>query len=123
MTFHASRTGVDLVLGEGAALVATVPIEPGRVRSRKLFAGAGATIMGLALDGGAVMREHHAPVPILIQLAEGEAVLEVDGRRLALVPGTLVHLDAGVRHHVEALTESRLLLTLLGGARTEEAAA
>lgn len=111
------------MLGEGAALVAAVPVEPGRVRSRKLFAGAGTTIMGLALDGGAVMREHRAPVPILVQLVEGEAVLEVDGRRIALVPGTLVHLEAGVRHQVEALTVSRLLLTLLGGPRAEEVAA
>jgi quercetin dioxygenase-like cupin family protein len=120
---NVSRPGVELVLGDAAALVAAVPVEKGRVRSRKLFAGSGATIMGLVMDAGAVMREHHAPVPILIQLAEGEALLEVEGRRIALVPGALVHVETGVRHGLEALAESRLLLVLLGGAEPAAAAA
>lgn len=120
---HATRTGVELVLSDAAALLAAMPVEEGRVRSRKLFAGPGVTVMGLVLDAGAVMREHQAPVPILIQLAEGEAVLESAGRRVALVPGALVHVDAGIRHRLEALAASRLLLVLLGGAEPQEEAA
>lgn len=120
---NVTRTGAELVLSDAAALVAAVPVEEGRVRSRKLFAGSGATVMGIVMDAGAVMREHHAPVPILIQLAHGEAVLELGGRRVALVPGALVHVEAGIRHRLEAIAVSRLLLVLLGGAAAQEEAA
>jgi quercetin dioxygenase-like cupin family protein len=99
---------------DAAALVRALPIEPGRVRSHRLFKSDDVTVLGVALDAGAEMREHVAAVPILIEVIEGDAVLEVSGTRHALRAGTIIHVDARVPHAVEAMEVTRMLLTLVG---------
>jgi quercetin dioxygenase-like cupin family protein len=103
-----------LLVADSAALVEVLPIEPGRVRSHRLFKSEEATVLGIAMDAGAAMREHVAAVPILLQGVEGDAVLEVSGTRHPLRAGTIIHVDARVPHAVEAVVPTRFLLVLLG---------
>lgn len=108
MTEHA------LLVPDAATLVQALPLEPGRVRSHRLFKSDDVTVLGIALDTGAAMREHVAAVPILIEVIEGDATLEVRGVRHALRRGGIAHVDALVPHAVEASAPTRLLLTLIG---------
>ncbi|MBX3194607.1 MAG: cupin domain-containing protein [Microbacteriaceae bacterium] len=103
-----------LLVADSAALVAALPIEPGRVRSHRLFKSEDVTVLGVAMDAGAAMREHVAAVPILLHGVEGDAVLEVSGARHPLRAGTIIHVDASVPHAVEAIEPTRFVLVLLG---------
>ena len=107
--------GYEVLIGDAEALQRTLPIEPGRVRSRRLFKSAAVTVLGVAIDAGSVMREHVAAVPILIQVDDGRAALELQGQRIELSAGAVVHVDGNMRHEVEGLEPTRFLLLLLGG--------
>jgi quercetin dioxygenase-like cupin family protein len=107
--------GYEVLIADTEALLRALPIEPGRVRSRRLFKSAALTVFGVAIDAGAIMREHVAAVPILIQVVDGLAVLELQRQRVELSAGAMVHVDGNVRHGVEGLEPTRFLLLLLGG--------
>lgn len=107
--------GYEVLIADAEALLRALPIELGRVRSRRLFKSADLTVLGVAIDAGAVMREHVSAVPSLIQVVEGRAVLELQRRRIELSAGAMVHVDANVQHGVEGLEPTRFLLLLLGG--------
>ncbi|MBX3099685.1 MAG: cupin domain-containing protein [Salinibacterium sp.] len=102
----------DVVIDDAKALVQALPIEPGRVRSKRLFTSAGLTVLGVAMDGGAIMHDHVAAVPILIIVVEGQAVLEVERKRVDLRVGSMVHVEGNVHHQVEAHEPTRFLLLL-----------
>jgi len=68
----------------------------------------------LTFPAGHVMKDHAAPKTLLLQALDGRLRLTVAGDVLDLVPGALVRLDKLERHEVEAVEESRLMLTLVG---------
>ena len=106
--------GFEMLVADTQTLLRALPIEPGRVRSRRLFKSADLTVLGVAIDAGAVMREHVASVPILLHVLDGRAALELRRQRIELPVGAMVHVDGNVRHAVEGLEPSRFLLLLFG---------
>jgi quercetin dioxygenase-like cupin family protein len=70
-------------------------------------------VVVLSFAAGHVLREHAAPYPLLMQALDGELLVRADGRETRLVPGGLLRLDAALRHEVEAVADSRLMLTLV----------
>lgn len=70
-------------------------------------------IVVLSFAAGYVLKEHSAPFPLLLQALDGELVVRAGGQENALRPGGVLRLDASLPHEVEALTEARLLLTLV----------
>jgi len=68
----------------------------------------------LTFPAGHVMKDHAALKTLLLQALDGHLRLTVAGEVLDLVPGALVRLDKLERHEVEAVEESRLILTLIG---------
>lgn len=103
-----------MLVADAKTLLRSLPIEPGRVRSRRLLKTADLTVLGVAIDAGAVMREHVSPVPILIHVVDGRVGLELQRQRVELPVGGMVHVDGNVRHAVEGLETSRFLLLLFG---------
>jgi quercetin dioxygenase-like cupin family protein len=68
----------------------------------------------LTFPEGHVMKDHSSPKTLLLQALDGKLRLTAGGDVTELVPGGLMRLDAGERHEVEAVEESRLMLTLVG---------
>jgi quercetin dioxygenase-like cupin family protein len=66
----------------------------------------------LTLHTGARWKEHHVPGRLTIQTIAGRARLRLAGRVVDLRRGHVVALDAGLRHDVEAIEESAILLTI-----------
>ncbi len=75
-------------------------------------------VIVLAFAAGHVLKEHSAPFPLLMQALDGEFLLRMQGQETRLVPGALLRLDASVPHEVEAVTPSRLMLTLVTALRS-----
>lgn len=71
-------------------------------------------VVVLTFPAGHVMKDHAAPKTLLLQTLDGHLRLTVEGDVTDLLPGGLMRLDPGVRHEVEAVGESRLMLTLVG---------
>ncbi|WP_308467410.1 hemerythrin domain-containing protein [Rathayibacter soli] len=110
-----SEERFTVVAASGELLLGALPVESGRIGSRRILKAPGARIVRLTLDAGQVLREHTAAVPILIQVLAGDVRIDTDGTTLDLPSGAIMHLDAGLPHSVEALTPAHLTLTLLDG--------
>jgi quercetin dioxygenase-like cupin family protein len=66
----------------------------------------------MALHAGARWNEHHVPGRVTIQTIDGHARLRLAGRVVDLRRGHLVALEGDLRHDVEAIEESAILVTV-----------
>lgn len=67
----------------------------------------------LTFSAGHLLKEHKAPFPLLMQALDGELLVRAGDCETRLVPGAILRLDAALPHEVEAVSESRLMLTLV----------
>ena len=89
-------------------------VEPGRLGHSTVLASPGVRVVVLTFEAGFTLKKHSAPKIVLMQALDGHLRVEAGGQVTDLVPGALLRLDAGLEHEVEALEESRLMLTLIG---------
>ncbi|MBX6332990.1 MAG: cupin domain-containing protein [Gemmatimonadaceae bacterium] len=73
------------------------------------------TLVGLK-PGGA-LHEHVADGPITVHVLDGEILFDVGGTTHPLRAGTLLALDAGVRHAARSTTGGIFLLTIAAHAK------
>jgi len=66
----------------------------------------------IALAAQTRLPEHKADGRISVHVLSGHIQLRASGRTFNLRPGGLLAIDQGVRHDVEALEESAVLLTI-----------
>ena len=67
----------------------------------------------IAMQGHQVMRDHLSTYPITLSVLRGMVRLSMEEDEAVLLKeGELVALDGGVKHHLEALQESVLHLSL-----------
>jgi quercetin dioxygenase-like cupin family protein len=97
----------------GDILAGTI-VEPGRPHHTKLLSAPGVRVVVLTFEAGQVLKEHQSPKALLMQALAGRVRITVDGETHELTPGALLRLDAGLPHMVEALAESRVILTMIG---------
>lgn len=95
------------------SLAVLAPIRAERIEHRTVLNADGARLVLLALDAGAVLKEHRSPHPLLMQAIGGHVRVTTAGREFDLVPGAVLHLPASMPHAVQALEPSHLFLTLL----------
>ncbi|MBC7441850.1 MAG: cupin domain-containing protein [Ramlibacter sp.] len=89
-------------------------VEPGRLGHTRVLNSPGVRVVMLTFEAGHVLTQHTAPTTLLMQALDGCLRVTAGGKVTRLVPGALLRLDAGLPHEVEALEESRLMLTMLG---------
>ncbi|MEX2015279.1 MAG: cupin domain-containing protein, partial [Candidatus Hydrogenedentales bacterium] len=65
------------------------------------------------LPAGKTVPPHAVEGPIIVHCLEGSVNFPVDGQPRPMRAGDWMHLAAGQSHAVEALEESRLLVTIL----------
>lgn len=80
-----------------------------------LFKDKGLRALLVGLHRGATIERHRADGPISIHLLSGRMRVTAGDQGLALEPGQLVTMEAGLEHDVQASEESAFLLTI-GGA-------
>lgn len=90
-----------------------LPVEAGTFRAGRVFKGGGVTLIRLSFAAGAVMREHQATAPILVQTLSGHIVFEVSGESYEMPAGAIIHVEANVPHELTALEDSHVLLAML----------
>ena len=93
---------------------AEATVEPGRLGHSTVLASPGVRVVVLTFEAGFVLKKHSAPKILLMQALDGCLRVTAGGQVTDLLPGALMRLDANLEHEVEALEESRLMLTLIG---------
>jgi quercetin dioxygenase-like cupin family protein len=74
----------------------------------------GLRLVLIALKDGGHMHDHRAHASITVQVVEGMVRFEVEGRTIELSPGLVLAVDADVPHHLTAVGDSAVLLTIGG---------
>lgn len=91
------------------------PPEAGTL-SRTLHSDAGVRVVVFGFAEGEELTEHTSSRPAVIQVLRGELALTLAGEDVPAPTGSWVHMPAGMRHAVRAVTPSVMLLTLLTAA-------
>lgn len=100
-----------LDLGEAAVELRTSEHEQDR-HAVTLVRESGLSVVLTHLRAGATMQEHAAPGPTTVHVLDGHVRFRLGEEQFEAAEGRLVAFDAGVRHSVEAVEDSTLLLTL-----------
>lgn len=69
--------------------------------------------MLFSFAAGQELREHKAPVPILISVVSGRVVIGSEGSEATLDAGGIHYFPASVKHSVHALSEAQITVALL----------
>lgn len=70
-------------------------------------------VVRVVLLQGKTMRAHSAPGEITVHCLEGRLAFSTPDSRHELETGDFLHLDAGVSHALEALTDTSALVTMV----------
>lgn len=79
-----------------------------------LVKDAGMRVVLVGLHEGAAIEPHKAEGPISVHLLSGAIRVTAGGENVALRPGQILTLEAGLKHDVHADEESAFLLTMGG---------
>lgn len=106
----AERLLIDL--GEAVAELRGLASGAADRRAMTLVKQGGLNVVIAHLSAGGSMAEHSAPGAATVQVLDGHVRVQVGDETLDVLGGRLIAFDAKVRHHVEAVEDSTLLLTL-----------
>ncbi len=66
-----------------------------------------------AFDKGQKLSEHSAPFDALVQVIEGEGEIVINGKPFLLKAGKSIIMPANIPHAVNAVSEFKMLLTMI----------
>ncbi len=122
---HRPRPGSDRVLSgplqsfdldEAAArLREEKEWQEGRRNAITLRKGGGLNLVLLAMKAGDRLEEHAAPGAITLSVREGRIRFMAEGEAVEAGPETVLTCDAGVRHAVEATSDTVCLVSIATG--------
>ncbi|MEJ2037637.1 MAG: cupin domain-containing protein [Desulfosarcinaceae bacterium] len=94
-------------------LTGLVSYEEGRVVSRTFAQTASVGLTLFAFDAGEGISSHTAPGDAMVQVLDGEALVEIDGREMTVAAGQVVVMPAHAPHAVTAVKRFKMLLTVV----------
>ena len=83
------------------------------VVSKTIISKKTGTVTLFAFDKGQGLSEHTAPFDALVNIADGEAKITVDGNEHFLSKGEMIILPANKPHAVESITRFKMLLVMI----------
>jgi len=103
----------NIAFGEPHKLVDLVDYEGGRVVSRTLAQTPGVGVTLFAFDTGEGVSTHTAPGDAMVHVLDGEAGIDIDGKKMTATAGQVVVMPANIPHAVTAKKPFKMLLTVV----------
>ena len=94
-------------------LVDMVDYEEGRVVSRTFAQNPTLSLTLFAFDKGEEVSTHTAPGDAMIQVLDGEACVNIDGKEMIVGAGQVVVMPADIPHSVSGVERFKMLLTVV----------
>ncbi len=94
-------------------IVDLVDYEEGRVVSRTLASKPHVNITLFAFDQNEEISAHTSPGDAMVQILDGEALINIDGKEIKAGKGEVVVMPANVPHSVSASSQFKMLLTVV----------
>ncbi len=103
----------NIPFSEPHNLVDLVEYEEGRVVSRTFAQNSSLSFTLFAFDEGEGVSTHTAPGDAMVQVLDGEASVNIDGKELTVFSGQAVVMPADIPHSVTAVKRFKMLLTVV----------
>ena len=103
----------NIDFSEAHRLVDLVDYEEGRVVSRTFAQKPSISLTLFAFDKGEGVSTHTAPGDAMLQVLDGEALVNIDGKELTVGAGEVVVMPANIPHSVDAVARFKMLLTVV----------
>ena len=103
----------NIPFSETIDLKEMVGYEEGRVVSRTLASKQAINITLFAFDKNEEISAHTSPGDAMVQILDGEALINIDGNKIPATAGQVVVMPANVPHSVSAVTQFKMLLTVV----------
>ena len=94
-------------------MIDLVDYEQGRVVSRTLASKTHVNITLFAFDQNEEISAHTSPGDAMVQILDGEALINIDGKEIKAGKGEVVVMPANVPHSVSACSQFKMLLTVV----------
>lgn len=105
----------NITFSEPHNLAELVDYEDGRVVSRTFAQNSSLSLTLFAFDEGEGVSTHTAPGDAMVQVLDGEAVVNIDGEEMTVGVGQVVVMPADIPHSVTAAKRFKMLLTVVKG--------
>jgi len=92
-----------------------VDYSDGSVVSKELIHSNAGSVTLFSFDEGQGLSEHLAPFDALIQVVDGEMVLNVEGTDYHIKAGESFVIPSGARHSVRAEQKFKMIITMIRG--------
>jgi quercetin dioxygenase-like cupin family protein len=103
----------NIPFSEPQQLADLVAYEEGRVVSRTFAQNPALSLTLFAFDTGEGVSTHTAPGDAMVQVLDGEATINIDGKEMTAGPGEVVVMPANVPHAVTAVKRFKMILTVV----------
>jgi len=103
----------NITFSEPHNLDELVAYEDGRVVSRTFSQNSSLSLTLFSFDEGEGVSTHTAPGDAMVQILDGEALVNIDGKEMTVSKGQIVVMPADVPHSVTALKRFKMLLTVV----------
>ncbi len=101
------------IIGKKLALKELLTYQDGAIVSRTLIDKKAGTVTLFAFDEGQGLSEHAAPYDAMVEVLDGEVEISIDRVPHQLAPGDMIVMPANHPHAVRALTQFKMLLTMI----------
>jgi small redox-active disulfide protein 2 len=108
----------NIPFSEPHTLAKLVDYEKGRVVSRTFAQNQSLSLTLFSFAEGEGLSAHTAPGDAMVQVLDGEAVVNIDGKEMTVTKGQVVVMPANVPHSVFAAKQFKMLLTLVKQPKT-----
>jgi quercetin dioxygenase-like cupin family protein len=105
-------------LNDTAAKLLAEPLGSRRHRQETLYRHGPLTVALFLFEAGASLAPHEAEGVVTVQVLQGRLKMSAEQRTHDLPAGSLLVLAPGVKHDVQAIEASRMLLTVCLDSRT-----
>ncbi len=103
----------NIIFSEPHDLAALVAYEEGRVVSRTFAQNSSLSLTLFSFDEQEGVSTHTAPGDAMVQVLDGEALVNIDGKEMTVATGQVVVMPADIPHSVFAKKRFKMLLTVV----------
>ncbi len=101
------------VMSQAKSLSELIQYADGSVVSKTILDKKVGTITLFAFDAGQGLSEHQAPYDAVVQIIDGNGLLNIGGKDIDVSAGQIIVMPANVPHSVTANEKFKMLLTMI----------
>ena len=108
-----NKSALHSCMGKSQGLVSLIEYSHDSIVSKTIVDTPAGTITLFAFDKGEGISAHSAPGDAMVQILDGEALINVGGKEITATTGQVVVMPADIPHELTAVSRFKMILTVV----------